>query len=158
MKYFSLHFIPVYWLHLYTGHTPLLRWKKKGIKSASYTMDFTLSTICAKVCETVFNVKNKTMWWWLLEQLAASCATISIWTFLFKVERCLYNEGSHEAVCIQTLPQNESTAIPVCDPHLTTSTAPARTFGSLPIIDTLAANDPSILNTTNSVPRGTMVR
>ncbi|TNN68155.1 hypothetical protein EYF80_021638 [Liparis tanakae] len=44
------------------------------------------------------------------------------------------------------------------DAYLTTSTAPARTFGSLPIIDTLAANDPSILKTTNSVPRGTMER
>lgn len=47
---------------------------------------------------------------------------------------------------------------PHCDSYLTTSTAPARTFGSLPIMDTLAANEPSILNTTNSVLRGTIVR
>lgn len=44
------------------------------------------------------------------------------------------------------------------DPHLTTSTAPARTFGSLPMMDTLAAKEPSMLNTTNSAPHGKMVR
>lgn len=42
--------------------------------------------------------------------------------------------------------------------YLTTSTAPARTLGSLPMMDTLAANEPSMLKTTNSVPRGTTVR
>lgn len=42
--------------------------------------------------------------------------------------------------------------------HLTTSTAPARTLGSLPIMETLAAKDPSMLNTTHSIPRGSTVR
>ncbi len=42
--------------------------------------------------------------------------------------------------------------------HLTTSTAPALTLGSLPMMDTLAVNDPSILNTTHSVLAGTTVR
>lgn len=42
--------------------------------------------------------------------------------------------------------------------YLTTSTAPALTLGSLPIMDTLAANEPSMLNTTNSVARGSTVR
>ena len=41
---------------------------------------------------------------------------------------------------------------------LTTSTAPGRTLGSLPMIDTLAANDPSMLKTTHSMPRGNTVR
>lgn len=41
--------------------------------------------------------------------------------------------------------------------HRTTSTAPARTFGSLPMMDTLAAKEPSILKTTNSVPLGSTV-
>lgn len=40
---------------------------------------------------------------------------------------------------------------------LTTSTAPARTLGSLPMMDTLAAKEPSMLNTTNSVPLGSTV-
>ncbi len=34
------HNILVYWSYWYVGHTPLLRWKKKSIKSASYTLDF----------------------------------------------------------------------------------------------------------------------
>ena len=42
--------------------------------------------------------------------------------------------------------------------YLTTSTAPALTFGSLPMIDTLAVNEPSILNTTASVLGGSTVR
>lgn len=41
--------------------------------------------------------------------------------------------------------------------HRTTSTAPARTLGSLPMMDTLAAKEPSILKTTNSVPLGSTV-
>lgn len=41
---------------------------------------------------------------------------------------------------------------------LTTSTAPGRTLGSLPMIDTLAAKDPSMLKTTHSMPRGNTVR
>lgn len=36
------------------------------------------------------------------------------------------------------------------------STAPGRTFGSRPVTDTLAENDPSILNTTISVCGGTI--
>ena len=36
----------------------------------------------------------------------------------------------------------------VANAHLTTSTAPGLTFGSLPMIDTLAVNDPSIENST----------
>ena len=35
--------------------------------------------------------------------------------------------------------------------YLTTSTAPGLTLGSFPIIDTLAVNEPSILNTIDSV-------
>ena len=35
--------------------------------------------------------------------------------------------------------------------YLTTSTAPGRTLGSLPRIETLAVNEPSILKTTASV-------
>ena len=42
--------------------------------------------------------------------------------------------------------------------HRTTSTAPGRTLGSLPMMDTLAAKDPSMLNTTHSMPRGSTVR
>ncbi len=42
--------------------------------------------------------------------------------------------------------------------YLTTSTAPGRTLGSLPIIETLAANEPSMLKTTHSIPRGKTVR
>lgn len=42
--------------------------------------------------------------------------------------------------------------------HLTTSTAPARTLGSLPMIETLAAKEPSMLKTTHSMPRGSTVR
>lgn len=42
--------------------------------------------------------------------------------------------------------------------HRTTSTAPGRTLGSLPMIDTLAAKDPSMLKTTHSIPRGSTVR
>jgi len=42
--------------------------------------------------------------------------------------------------------------------YLTTSTAPARTFGSLPRIETLAVNEPSILNTTASVLGGKTAR
>ena len=38
---------------------------------------------------------------------------------------------------------------------LTTSTAPARTFGSFPVTETDAVNDPSMLNTTHSVFGGT---
>lgn len=38
--------------------------------------------------------------------------------------------------------------------YLTTSTAPALTFGSLPLTDMLAVNEPSILNTTHSVLGG----
>lgn len=41
--------------------------------------------------------------------------------------------------------------------HRTTSTAPARTLGSLPMMDTLAAKEPSMLKTTNSVPLGSTV-
>lgn len=40
--------------------------------------------------------------------------------------------------------------------YLTTSTALALTFGSLPVTDTLAVKEPSILNTTHSVFGGTM--
>ena len=36
----------------------------------------------------------------------------------------------------------------IADAYLTTSTAPGLTFGSLPMIDTLAVNDPSIENST----------
>lgn len=42
--------------------------------------------------------------------------------------------------------------------HRTTSTAPARTLGSLPMIETLAVKEPSMLKTTASVPRDTTVR
>lgn len=42
--------------------------------------------------------------------------------------------------------------------YLTTSTAPGRTLGSLPIIETLAANEPSMLKTTHSIPLGNTVR
>ena len=42
--------------------------------------------------------------------------------------------------------------------YLTTSTAPARTFGSLPRMETLAVNEPSILNTTASVLGGKTAR
>ena len=50
-----------------------------------------------------------------------------------------------------------------CPPYLkgtyrTTSTAPARTLGSLPMMETLAVKEPSMLNTTDSVPRATTVR
>lgn len=50
-----------------------------------------------------------------------------------------------------------------CPPYFkgtyrTTSTAPARTLGSLPMMDTLAVKEPSMLNTTDSVPRATTVR
>lgn len=46
---------------------------------------------------------------------------------------------------------------PLGTTHRTTSTAPARTLGSLPMMDTLAAKEPSILKTTNSVPLGSTV-
>lgn len=36
-------------------------------------------------------------------------------------------------------------------PYLTISTAPALTFGSLPVTDILAVKDPSMLKTTHSV-------
>jgi len=42
--------------------------------------------------------------------------------------------------------------------YRTTSTAPARTLGSLPMMETLAVKEPSMLNTTDSVPRATTVR
>ena len=42
--------------------------------------------------------------------------------------------------------------------YLTTSTAPPLTFGSFPDIDTLAVNEPSILNTTASVLGGSTAR
>lgn len=42
--------------------------------------------------------------------------------------------------------------------HRTTSTAPGRTLGSLPMSETLAAKEPSMLNTTQSIPRGSTVR
>lgn len=42
--------------------------------------------------------------------------------------------------------------------YLTTSTAPARTLGSLPMMETLAVKEPSMLKTTASVPRATTVR
>ena len=42
--------------------------------------------------------------------------------------------------------------------YLTTSTAPGRTLGSLPIIDILAVKEPSMLNTTVSVRGGRTVR
>ena len=42
--------------------------------------------------------------------------------------------------------------------HLTTSTAPARTLGSFPIMETLAVKEPSMLKTTHSVLGGTTVR
>lgn len=42
--------------------------------------------------------------------------------------------------------------------YLTMSTAPALTFGSLPVTDILAVNDPSILNTTHSVFGGTTAK
>lgn len=45
-----------------------------------------------------------------------------------------------------------------CICYLTTSTAPGRTLGSLPIMETLAANEPSMLKTTHSIPRGKTVR
>jgi len=38
--------------------------------------------------------------------------------------------------------------------YLTTSTAPAQTFGSLPLTDLLAAKEPSMLKTTHSVLGG----
>lgn len=44
--------------------------------------------------------------------------------------------------------------VPLWATHRTTSTAPARTLGSLPMMDTLAAKEPSMLKTTNSVPLG----
>ena len=43
-------------------------------------------------------------------------------------------------------------------PHLTTSTAPARTLGSLPLSETPVVKDPSILNTTDSVLGGKTAR
>ena len=42
--------------------------------------------------------------------------------------------------------------------HLTTSTAPALTLGSLPMMDTLAVKEPSMLKTTHSHLGGTMAR
>lgn len=42
--------------------------------------------------------------------------------------------------------------------HRTTSTAPGRTLGSLPMSETLAAKEPSMLNTTHSIPLGSTVR
>ena len=42
--------------------------------------------------------------------------------------------------------------------YLTTSTAPARTRGSLPVTDILAVKEPSILKTTHSVLGGTTAR
>lgn len=62
------------------------------------------------------------------------------------------------------LPQNfwllpwETPSLGGGNTHRTTSTAPGRTLGSLPMIDTLAAKDPSMLNTTHSMPRGSTVR
>lgn len=54
-------------------------------------------------------------------------------------------------------PPSESHPGPLGATHRTTSTAPARTLGSLPMMDTLAAKEPSILKTTNSVPLGSTV-
>lgn len=42
--------------------------------------------------------------------------------------------------------------------YLTISTAPALTFGSFPLTDILAVNEPSILNTTHSVFGGITVK
>lgn len=54
-------------------------------------------------------------------------------------------------------PLSDSHTRPLKATHRTTSTAPARTLGSLPMMDTLAAKEPSILKTTNSVPLGSTV-
>lgn len=42
--------------------------------------------------------------------------------------------------------------------YLTTSTAPALTFGSLPVTETLAVKEPSMLKTTHSVLGGITVK
>lgn len=57
----------------------------------------------------------------------------------------------------QELPASRPPTVPLGATHRTTSTAPARTLGSLPMMDTLAAKEPSMLKTTNSVPLGSTV-
>lgn len=66
--------------------------------------------------------------------------------------------GQPRAPGVETSPHREPGKGRGSLSYLTTSTAPARTLGSLPMMDTLAVKEPSMLKTTASVPRATTVR
>jgi len=65
---------------------------------------------------------------------------------------------SKEGNCLIISEVRDRPSLILTTTDLTTSTAPALTFGSLPMIDTLAVNEPSMENTTVSVLGGRMAR
>lgn len=69
------------------------------------------------------------------------------------VPECIYTTTRLSAACL-----NLHTRLRAVYTYLTTSTAPGRTLGSLPMMETLAAKEPSMLKTTHSIVRGNTVR